>query len=46
MATAATLVSAQAPSLSSYTSQQIANGQAFQNVSDIADETMKSNIAC
>lgn len=45
VATAASLVSAQAPSLSSYTSQQIANGQAFQNVSDIADETMKSNIA-
>ncbi|CAK4032147.1 Di-copper centre-containing [Lecanosticta acicola] len=41
----ATLVAAQAPSITQYTSHDIHNGQAFQNVSDIADEAMRSNIA-
>lgn len=40
----ATLTAAQAPSLDSYTNAEIRSGDAFQNISDIASETMESNI--
>lgn len=44
LASVAILASAQAPSTSDYTSAQISSGKAFQNLSAIADESMKSNI--
>lgn len=44
LATAA-LTAAQAPSINDFTAAQIANGEAFRNISTYADETMQSNIA-
>lgn len=45
IATAASLAAAQAPSVDDYTTAQISNGAAFRNISNIADESIRSNIA-
>lgn len=44
LATAAALAAAQAPSISDYTAAQISSGAAWRNVSETADESMRSNI--
>lgn len=44
LAAVSAFTAAQAPSLSSYTDAEILSGAAFQNISDIASETMQSNI--
>ncbi|SMR47588.1 unnamed protein product [Zymoseptoria tritici ST99CH_3D1] len=40
----ATLATAQSPSINSFTQVEIANGDAFQNISDVADQRMRQNI--
>lgn len=40
----AALATAQAPSINDFTAGQIANGQAFRNISTFADESIRSNI--
>ncbi|KAK4506143.1 hypothetical protein PRZ48_004108 [Zasmidium cellare] len=44
LASAATLATAQAPSINDYSAADIASGKAFQNISTIADESIRSNI--
>jgi tyrosinase len=40
----ATLAAAQSPNIDTFSQAEIANGEAFQNVSDLADQRMRENI--
>ncbi|EME86657.1 uncharacterized protein MYCFIDRAFT_210572 [Pseudocercospora fijiensis CIRAD86] len=44
LATLAALAAAQAPSIKQYTTSQLSSGAAWRNISDIAHETMRSNV--
>lgn len=44
LVTTATLATAQAPSINDYSAADIASGAAFQDISDIADASIRSNI--